>query len=86
MSLKIQFRRRFYTEYQVSYSQYLHTHITGQSLSISYEIGSDDTLSNNTFSKFEYKLEGDKLYNGSGEKLIEMRRCLQKVIYIDFYR
>ena len=66
----------FYTEYPVSYSKYSNTHIVGQSLSVSFEMGSDDTLSNKTFSKFEYKLVGDKLYNGSGEKLIEMRRCL----------
>ncbi len=63
------------TEYPVSYSKYSANHISGQSLSIGYEMGSDDTLSNKTYSKFDYKISGNKLYVGTGTDVIEMMRC-----------
>lgn len=71
----VAFWEDFYTEYPVSYSKYTDNHIAGQSLTIGFEMGSDDWLSNKTYSKFDYKLKGDKLYIGSGSKVIEMMRC-----------
>ncbi len=64
------------TEYPISYSQYNSNHIKGQSLSVSFEMGEDDTLSTKTVHKFDYKLAGDKLFIGTVDgKSIEMRRC-----------
>lgn len=72
----VAFWEDLYNEYPVSYSKYADNHIVGQSLTISFEMGSDDWLSKKTFFKFEYRLNGDKLYNGSGKRLIEMMRCV----------
>ncbi len=63
------------TEYPVSYSKHSANQISGQSLSISFEMGSDDTLSSKTYSKFDYKISGNKLYVGTGADVIEMMRC-----------
>lgn len=63
------------TEYPVSYSKYTANHISGKSLSISYEMGEDDTLESKTFSNFNYKISNGKLYAGSGANVIEMMRC-----------
>lgn len=65
-----------YTEYPVSYSKYTPNHISGQSLSISFEIGSEDSLSTKTFSKFDYKIVNGRLFIGTVDgKSIEMGRC-----------
>ena len=71
----VAFWEDLYTEYPVTYSKYSNTHIAGQTLVISFEMGSDDWLATKNFSKFEYRLSGDKLYNGSGDQVIEMMRC-----------
>ena len=63
------------TEYPVSYSKYTANHILGQSLSMSFEMGEEDTLASKTFSSFEYKISNGKLYVGSGANVIEMMRC-----------
>lgn len=64
------------TEYPVSYSKYTPNHIKGEALSISYEMGSDDTLSTKTAHKFDYRLANNILYIGTMDgKFIEMRRC-----------
>lgn len=63
------------TEYPVSYRKYTANHISGQSLSISFEMGEEDTLASKTFSSFEYKISNGKLYVGSGTNVIEMMRC-----------
>lgn len=59
----------------MSYSKYTANHISGKSLSISYEMGEDDTLASKTFSSFDYKISNGKLYVGSGANVIEMMRC-----------
>lgn len=63
------------TEYPASYSKYTANHISGQSLSMSFEMGEDDMLASKTASNFEYKISNSKLYVGSGANIIEMMRC-----------
>ena len=64
-----------YDEYPISYSKYTPTHISGQSLSIAFEMGEDDQLSNKHVGKFDYKIVNGTLYLDSGNTVIEMMRC-----------
>lgn len=64
------------TEYPVSYSKYTPNHIAGQSLSLSFEMGDEDTLANKTVTKFDYKIVSGKLYIGTPTDTIEMMRCV----------
>lgn len=64
-----------YEEYPISYSKYTPTHISGQSLTIAFEMGEDDQLSNKHVGKFDYKIINGTLYLGSDDTIIEMMRC-----------
>lgn len=64
------------TEYPISYSKYTPNHITGQSLTLSFEMGDDDMLAAKNVGKFDYRITNGKLYVSTYDnQYIEMRRC-----------
>lgn len=64
------------TEYPISYSKYTPNHITGQSLTLSFEMGDDDMLAAKNVGKFDYRITNGKLYVSTYDnQSIEMRRC-----------
>ena len=64
-----------YEEYPISYSKYTPHHISGQSLSIAFQMGEDDQLSNKHVGKFDYKIVNGTLYFSLENKIVEMMRC-----------
>ncbi|TXD98134.1 hypothetical protein ES754_04120 [Psychrobacter frigidicola] len=64
-----------YEEYPISYSKYTPNHISGQSLSVAFEMGEEDLLSNKHVGKFDYKITNGTLYLRTDNTVIEMMRC-----------
>lgn len=67
-------------EYPVSYSKYTPTHVAGQSLSIYFEMGSDDDLAGKHVGKFDYKIVNGKLTMTTDYQTIELMRCDQAAL------
>lgn len=62
-------------EYPISYTKYTPNHIAGQSLTLVFELGSDNDLASKQVSKFDYKITNGELTLIDGSDTFYLTRC-----------